>query len=135
MTDQEIKNLKDGVPNYRFVEVLSGPAPEHKYLCGECTGSGVMLGYYPCKVCGGTGYDVAAPSIIKLRRRSIELEKRGIYPNVRERNLLKNRIARLKTELQLELQKSKATRNQREVKSLQQSINTLTKWIKDEKTF
>ncbi len=27
-----------------------------KTLCWECTGDGRMLGFYPCKVCGATGY-------------------------------------------------------------------------------
>jgi len=62
LTRQEIKDLKDGVPNYpgTWVEV-QGPNPPHEYLCGECTGSGIMLGYYPCKPCGGTGYIVPEP--------------------------------------------------------------------------
>jgi len=62
LTQREIKDLKDGVPNYPggWVEV-QGPNPLHEHMCGECTGSGVMLGYYPCRPCGGTGYIVPEP--------------------------------------------------------------------------
>jgi hypothetical protein len=64
LTQQEIKDLKDGVPNYPggWVEV-QGPDPLHEHMCGECTGSGVMLGYYPCKPCGGTGYIVPEKTV------------------------------------------------------------------------
>lgn len=48
LTYREIKDLKDGVPNYGFFEV-QGPTPPHEYLCCECTGSG-------CKQCKGIGY-------------------------------------------------------------------------------
>jgi len=57
LTQQEIKDLKDGVPNYPMPE-FEGPEPSLEHLCCECTGSGVMIGNYPCKVCRGTGYVV-----------------------------------------------------------------------------
>jgi len=57
LTQREIKDLKDGVPNYPMPE-FQGPEPSLEHLCCECTGSGVMIGNYPCKVCRGTGYVV-----------------------------------------------------------------------------
>jgi len=59
MSQQEIKDAKDGVLNYgpdNGLYEVQGPNPPHEYLCGECTGSGIMLGFYPCKPCGGKGY-------------------------------------------------------------------------------
>jgi len=181
LTQREIKDLKDGVPNYPggWVEV-QGPNPLHEHMCGECTGSGVMLGYYPCRPCGGTGYIVPEPEYKPITPEAIqvaidildEIEKeknrafmdlvitgsttirkpqlediknawqeliKGVkviskelantpYPNSRELALLNARIATLKTQLSKELQKKKSERSQRDIKQLQQSINTLTKW-------
>jgi len=60
LTQQEIKDLKDGVPNYPMPE-FQGPGPSLEHLCCECTGSGIMLGFYPCKPCGGKGYIIPEP--------------------------------------------------------------------------
>lgn len=34
---------------------MKKPYYDNSNLCPECTGSGLMLGFYPCKVCGATG--------------------------------------------------------------------------------
>ncbi len=145
MTPQEIKDLKDGVPNYPMPEIKRQEYP-HEWLCGECTGSGVMLGFYPCKVCGGNGYVVPEQSDesideymnnflksdIKQAFNDLVAYGRAVvkmpYPNERELALLNNRIATLKAQLSKELQKKKSERSQRDINQLQQSINTLTKW-------
>jgi len=153
MTDQEIKDLKDGVPNYpTFSEPVSTIPLE--YLCGECTGSGIMLGFYPCKPCGGKGYIVPEPEIIgevrmmsmseiqelamppvleDIKKAWTQFLKDKTYPNERELALLNNRIATLKAQLSKELQKKKSERSQRDINQLQQSINTLTKWKNQKK--
>jgi len=118
LTQQEIKDLKDGVPNYPMPE-SEGPEYPHEWLCCECTGSGIMLGFYPCKPCGGKGYIV--PESTKIY---------NYYPNPRELSLLNNRIATLKAQLSKELQKKKSKRSQRDINYLQLSIYTLTKWTK-----
>jgi hypothetical protein len=33
-----------------------GPTIPAQDLCWECTGGGIMIGNYPCKVCRGTGF-------------------------------------------------------------------------------
>jgi len=148
MTDREIKDLKDGVPNYPMPEV-QGPEPSLEHLCCECTGSGIMIGNYPCKVCRGTGYVLPVPSDASILMQ-IELYQASItkswsqihghidkayknranatYPNERELSLLNARIAKLKDQLSKELQKKKSERNQFDINQIQQSINTLTKW-------
>jgi len=150
MEPQEIKDLKDGVPNYPMVEI-QGPEPSFEHLCCECTGSGVMIGNYPCKVCGGRGYvmphvmqsqlyahfvegqpmSMTVERIIDVWSKVQSVYSRGghtPYPNERELSLLNTRIAKLKEQLSKELQKKKAERNQFEINQIQQSINTLTKW-------
>jgi hypothetical protein len=129
-------------PDNGWVEV-EGPNPPHEYLCGECTGSGIMLGYYPCKPCRGIGY-IVPESVLKVAEDILDQSKTerqeaihdfllfGVasvdveYPNERELNLLNNRISLLKAQLSKELQKKKSERS--DIKQLQQSINTLTKW-------
>jgi len=135
LTQQEIKDLKDGVPNYPMPE-SEGPEYPHEWLCGECTGSGIMLGFYPCKVCNGIGFIL--PKLSEHKKNWNELIAnlggkplfRLPYPNERELSLLNNRIATLKAQLSKELQKKKSERSQRDINQLQQSINTLTKWKK-----
>jgi len=193
LTRQEIKDLKDGVPNYGpnngFVEV-EGPDPLHEHMCGECTGSGIMIGHYPCRPCGGTGYIVpdSPPQwvkefeLVKTKDQPVSAWKRhfntyetgdqdvvqfkhsigwtksaqykqemneakaeriahnllaqfltDLFPNQRELSLLNNRIATLKAQLSKELALKKGVRNERDIKQLQESINTLTKWKNQKK--
>ena len=143
MEPQEIKDLKDGVPNYPMPEV-QGPEPSLEHLCCECTGSGVMIGNYPCKVCRGTGYILPEPKgiisfimgifttddpvLIDSLMTHPHNKANKPYPNERELSLLNARIAKLKAQLSKELQKKKSERNQFEINQIQQSINTLTKW-------
>ena len=146
LTPLEIRELKAGM-DYHLVEV-EGPTPPHEYMCGECTGSGVMLGYYPCKPCGGKGYIVPESPLEDIKnawQKMAEIyisgtqdmeaykEKMGIqkpYPNERESSLINARISQLRGQLSKELQKKKSERSQRDINQLQQSINTLTKWKK-----
>jgi len=74
LTQQEIKDLKDGVPNYPMPE-SEGPEYPHEWLCGECTGSGIMLGFYPCKPCGGKGY-IVPESVLKVAEDILDQSKK-----------------------------------------------------------
>jgi len=149
MEPQEIKDLKDGVPNYPMPE-FQGPEPSLEHMCCECTGSGVMIGHYPCRPCGGTGYIVPEPNN-QFERFSSDFHKALYkfnngepfdytlawnkvfnnfkqYPNERELALLNARIAKLKAQLSTELQKKKSERNQFEINQIQQSIIRLKAW-------
>lgn len=50
---------------------------EEKELCWECTGSGIMGGNYPCKVCRATGY---LPKEEVKKKHEVLLHNGKVYP-------------------------------------------------------